>query len=228
MSEKKSGFTLIELLIVISIIGILSSVIFTSLKSSVLDANSLKVARNVDAYRKAFQIQLASTGSYPTGIGVGKCLGLGYPDIDSDSIGECRNTTYALEEGATLNAQLLSHVPSLQPAIFPKELLIAGTDIYAVGAWVQPIFFPPSVDPSYSINSVQIPATDSPQDYLTLNYVIEGPDSDCYLRPILTTISSNVYETSIEAKNSNGSVLTNGYNNRGNTLCQILLPRQNS
>lgn len=217
---KKSGFTLIELLVVISIFGLLASFLFNSGEDAIQKANNIQITKTTKAYRDAFLMYQASYGQYPDRDSWGSCLGLGHPNIDSDPEGECRTESYPYEESATLHAELLNLVPTLQPAIFPRELLI-GTDVYATGSWVEPLLNP-SVS-TYTLYGQTVPTTDVPDDYLTMRYVLEGPDANCGLGPLVRRNGTD-YETS--NTNSNSGNLPNGYNNRGNTLCIILLPNE--
>lgn len=62
--RKVSGFTLIELLIVISIIGILSSVILSSVATARERAKDSAIIQLVGEYRKLLEYEKQDTGSY--------------------------------------------------------------------------------------------------------------------------------------------------------------------
>ena len=67
MTMKKRGFTLIELLVVIAIIGILSSVVLTSLNTARQKARDAKRIAEVGQLRLALEQYFDSCGEYPNG-----------------------------------------------------------------------------------------------------------------------------------------------------------------
>jgi prepilin-type N-terminal cleavage/methylation domain-containing protein len=62
---KNKGFTLIELLMVISIIGLLSSIVFSSLQDSRDKANNTKKNQLVAQYVRAAELYKDKYGEYP-------------------------------------------------------------------------------------------------------------------------------------------------------------------
>ena len=62
---KTRGFTLIEILVVVSIIGVLSSVILTSVSKARLKAENSTINQQVEQYVKALQMIYLENGNYP-------------------------------------------------------------------------------------------------------------------------------------------------------------------
>jgi type II secretion system protein G len=63
--NKQKGFTLIELLVVVAIIGILSSVVLTSLNSARSRARDAKRISDLRSIQTALQLYYTTNGSYP-------------------------------------------------------------------------------------------------------------------------------------------------------------------
>ena len=59
------GFTLIELLVVIAIIGLLSSIIYTSLSSSQAKARDARRMDDMSSWQKALALYASDAGRYP-------------------------------------------------------------------------------------------------------------------------------------------------------------------
>lgn len=62
---KERGFTLIELLVVIAIIGILASIILTSLGSTQSKARDARRMEDISSIQKALALYLTTSGTYP-------------------------------------------------------------------------------------------------------------------------------------------------------------------
>ncbi len=75
MIKKIRGFTLIELMVVIAIIGILASIIFTSLNSARAKGRDAKRGQEVKQLEGALDLYFSANGQYPS---VGSD-NLGYP-----------------------------------------------------------------------------------------------------------------------------------------------------
>ncbi len=63
--SKKKGFTLIELLVVVSIISLLSSIVFASLNSARSKARDARRKEDVLQIRNALELYYNDNGSYP-------------------------------------------------------------------------------------------------------------------------------------------------------------------
>lgn len=64
-SKPQNGFTLIELLVVIAIIGLLASIVLTSLNTARLKARDIKRLSDIDALITAIKIYEIDKGVYP-------------------------------------------------------------------------------------------------------------------------------------------------------------------
>ncbi|MFN3188105.1 MAG: type II secretion system protein [Candidatus Paceibacteria bacterium] len=96
--NQKAGFTLIELLVVIAIIGILASVVLSSLASARAGARDAAIKQQMSSLvSQAELFRLANGGSYG-------------PDYADDSMGECSTTSGrpALSAGMFGNTDVIS------------------------------------------------------------------------------------------------------------------------
>lgn len=92
--KKYSGFTLIELLVVISIIGLLASVVMTSLNGTREKGRVAQAVSNADALRKAVELYSFQMDFYPPDVGRGWDPGLvrtlpWNPDTGATTIPAC-------------------------------------------------------------------------------------------------------------------------------------------
>lgn len=108
--NKKSGFTIVELLIVIVVIGILAAI--TVVAYNGIQARTLNTVRASEAkqWQQLFMAYAAQNGQYPVINNVNQraCLGNGFPDNNSDGIGNCWDvhTSGHTSVDAVLNTQL--------------------------------------------------------------------------------------------------------------------------
>jgi prepilin-type N-terminal cleavage/methylation domain-containing protein len=64
MKKNKKGFTLIELLVVIAIIGVLSTIVLTSLSQSQAKAYDTKIAQQLNGFRTGAQMYFTNHTGY--------------------------------------------------------------------------------------------------------------------------------------------------------------------
>lgn len=95
--EQSRGFTLIEILVVIAIIGVLSSVVLSSLNSARERSHNTAYITQIREYQKALALHFSVNGSYP-GSGSWGCIGTGFPGgicWDSSGYNESNSTSVA-------------------------------------------------------------------------------------------------------------------------------------
>ncbi len=97
---KNKGFTILELLVVISIIGIITSVALVTLGAARQKARNTKTVSQVRQYVNAFSQYFNQNGYYPKPtVSNPTCLGVGY---DYPAAGQCKigATTYSVDAAA--------------------------------------------------------------------------------------------------------------------------------
>lgn len=100
MKRYHKGFTLIELLVVIAIIGVLSTMVLSSINSARSNARDAKREQDIKTIQNALELYYVDHGTYPTTSWVGShnaswgtlgtTLGL---DLPTDPINESSTTT---------------------------------------------------------------------------------------------------------------------------------------
>jgi prepilin-type N-terminal cleavage/methylation domain-containing protein len=115
MSFFSAGFTLIELLIVIAIIGILSSVILSSLSNSRIKANDSKIKQQLRNFRSAAEIYYNNQN--PPGYGVA---------------GDCATGMYADMSPANGNPNAYTSFSGINPAV--TVICGANQTVFAIKA----------------------------------------------------------------------------------------------
>ncbi len=87
MNMARKAFTLVELLVVISIIGLLSTIAVASLSSAQMNARNAKRKADLTQISKALELYRADNGAFPVAGGWrGNCSAYGgYPDTDPGS-----------------------------------------------------------------------------------------------------------------------------------------------
>ena len=102
-SRYTRAFTLIELLVVISIIGLLASVILTSLNTAREKARNAAYLSQLREYRKALELYYADNDRYPLiNAQTYECLGVGHSGAN------CWSTSYV--EGTELSTALAPYM----------------------------------------------------------------------------------------------------------------------
>lgn len=79
MRKAISGFTIVEILIVITVIGILASIVIVSYSGSRNNAQNASRLAELKAWQKSFVQYKATNGVYPDVVDGGYCLGTGFP-----------------------------------------------------------------------------------------------------------------------------------------------------
>jgi len=78
--KRVRGFTLIELMVVISVIGVLSSMVLAATYQARVKAHNSLVNQTVEQYRLALELYKSSNNTYPILADTNwHCLGTGYP-----------------------------------------------------------------------------------------------------------------------------------------------------
>lgn len=90
------GFTLIELLVVIAIIGILSSVVLSSLSSARVKAYDTKVQAQLSHIRNSAEIYFLNNGNY--GVATSSCSGGMFIDTTSGMVNLTKSVNYPVGE----------------------------------------------------------------------------------------------------------------------------------
>ena len=154
LTGKKKGFTLIELMLVISIIGVLSSVILTRLNQAKISARDTRRIQDIQEIEKAFDLYLSDHNYvWPTTSSSWVCLGLNDGNTCLNGFGNGdSNITNTL-------APYLSKIPSdpltraQDSYLFePNSAGIApcsGSGILQTGKWI--IWYPENFNKSCSI-----------------------------------------------------------------------------
>jgi prepilin-type N-terminal cleavage/methylation domain-containing protein len=122
--NRRKAFTLIELLVVIAIIGLLSTIVLSSLSSAREKARDAKKGVIVKQWITALALNYDTTDEYPTdgtlASFVYACLGEGYPTLANGQGYEC---VVFGDESVTVNTALSEEYPALP---ITEEKITAG------------------------------------------------------------------------------------------------------
>lgn len=202
-SERQQGFTIVELLITIVIIAILAAIsiaVYSGMQSRARNTVRVATAKQaLDAvtimYLRANYAQIRSTLN-KKGSWYSACIGTGYADINGDGLGDCSayQSSVSVSESTDFNNLLKDKATLINGAKFPT----LATDDYTLhGPYLQSAW------------------VDSKNE-LVMEYVLEGEERDCVLRPIVYYSPSSSMTTASPAPKWSVSAY-------GTTECMILI-----
>lgn len=123
--HHRSGFSLLELLVVITIIGILSGIVFVNLQRAREHGNNAQIAADIAQIQLALGTLRARGGTYPSTGGIGNfaCLGANDCMWEGHHVGE--NT--AVTTGLRGVMHTIPHSPYLQSGFRGYQYASTGT-----------------------------------------------------------------------------------------------------
>lgn len=83
LGKKSKAFTLIELLIVVAIIGVLSSIVSISVKSSFKESRDAKRLQEIKSIRNALELYNVDHGKYPEVKAISSPTDTGWPVLEA-------------------------------------------------------------------------------------------------------------------------------------------------
>lgn len=162
-NNTKGGFTLIELMVVISIISLLSSIIFSSINTARMNARDAKRISDVRQIRIALELYRNQNGTYPVS-------------------GFIRSTDPTWDTTSALQTALTTHMPKI-----PKDPVNApDSDPWFTGNYTYAYYYSPVSSPqakSYDL-TVQLENTSSPLRASVKNWVFhlfDGTANNTYV-----------------------------------------------
>lgn len=201
------GFTMVELLIAISIMGVLAGLSLTSFSSFQERSRNTQTITAANKWHEALLAYMVSDESIPIAPNEHVCLGEGYPDVDSNGIGDCRNVAVGSlkhEEKSVFNDELRQYISGKLP--LPSMRPVTKGDSQDVGAYI-------GHDPSLVIDGVSRP-------YYFI-FSLEGSDEDCRVPGVVRADPAWPIMSEFNAKNSGYWASTEATN------CIVSLPAPN-
>lgn len=131
--RRTHGFTIVELLIVIVVIAVLATVTVVAYNGVQQRARNTSRIAAAKGYVNLLSMYRTTNGSYPFTSGH-YCLGTGFPDVNSDGVGDCYNAQtgdgWLTSVNSTINTQLAT-IGTLPDS--PKGLIVGTDGIPRVG-----------------------------------------------------------------------------------------------
>jgi prepilin-type N-terminal cleavage/methylation domain-containing protein len=128
--KKQTGFTIVELLIVIVVIGILAAITIVAFNGIQARANNAARVNEAKQWEGILTSYATTYGKYPDVLNTSMCLGSGFPDVNSDGVGDCWDIHVGGSNRYSMNTMLnteLKKVVSSLPNSTRKPVAGAGT-----------------------------------------------------------------------------------------------------
>jgi prepilin-type N-terminal cleavage/methylation domain-containing protein len=168
----KRGFTLIELLVVIAIIGVLSSIVISSLNQAKNKANDVRRKMDLKQIQTALELYYSSCNTYVvaqncTGTGYGAGSGNGWFSYDYGA-GTAGSVAKGLVDNGTIGAQIVD--PSGVTAGDTAYMIIPDQNHYTVWATLSN----PSALDTATLNTCYFSGYDNYSGAGTQNYCVSN------------------------------------------------------
>lgn len=171
--QKIKGFTVVEMLMVVSVIGILATLLivgYNGVQQRTRNGVRMDYANKFDDMLKVILINNTPAqviaAMDPAGGWNRACLGTGYADVNADGRGDCAvfgGTSY-ISDTATFNTLMTTKVALPSMAKYPVTRSTDGDVVY--GPFIN----------AETADGIQV---------LSLEYVLEGLNQDCMIRPLI-------------------------------------------